>query len=136
MDLKRKIKNVILEQKSNQKLKETEYEKSLIRSDEDWEIIDNYLSSLLLKKAMDSDISNHEIELNRYCFEFTCPTNDSGEDILLTNGQKLHITHKDIKRFCRQHHFRLQFLNRLYSNNYKKSFFYDEVYTRFYLIKV
>ena len=135
MDLKRQIRKIIAEQKSDQKLKEIEYEKSLLRSDEDWEIIDNYLSSLLLQKAQESNGSKREIKLYTHCRELILPFNDSGEKIFLTN-KELRINHKDIERFCKQHHFGLWFINSSYYDELKKSFHYDDIRTRFYLIKV
>ena len=136
MDSKRQVRNVIAKQKSDPKSKETEYEKNLPRSDEDWEIIDNYLYSLLLKKALESNGNKYELRLDRYCIEIACPVNDSGENILLTNNEELRISHKDIERFCRQHHFGIRFINHLPYDKYEKSFYYDDIRTRFYLIKV
>lgn len=134
MDLKRQIRKIIAKQKSDQKLKMIEYEKSLLRSDEDWEIIDNYLSSLLLQKAQESNISKREIKLN-VSELYWIP------NLLLSDNKELRINHTDIQRFCKQHHFRLRYLNRQWYHNYPLdecdiSLHYNCITTRFYLIKV
>ena len=136
MNLKRLIGNVITHQQSDPKLKNAECEKSLLRSDKDWEIIDNYLYPLILKRALESKRNKHLIKLDRYCIELACPLNDSGENILLTNKEELCINHKDIERFCRQHHFGIRFINHIPYDKYETSFYYDDIRTRFYLIKV
>lgn len=92
------------------------------RTDEDWEIIDNYLCDVLALLASQYDGSSCEegifyLKNKKYIrlWAFACdgkltdPLDKNGNPIYLKDGTKLIIGQKDLVRFCKQHKFKLKY---------------------------
>jgi hypothetical protein len=95
--------------KRRERLAMQKYEQSLIRSDEEWEAIDEYLSALIskqIKSFTQKKFFIHFIVLGRFIdelFNVNIPPFDSKSDTT--------ISYRDIQRFCKQHHFWLLYRN-------------------------
>lgn len=135
MNLKRQLRETLRRKKEENKKADIEYKQSLIRSDEDWKKINDFLSKVIMEEA--------ERTGNRW-IELSCMFGDIGyfsqKDIILSDNKSLTINHQDIKRFCKQHHFKLRFKNlesvSLNETETFKALWYHDILTCAYLIRV
>lgn len=131
MTLKEQLENIVEDSTKKHEQKKREEEKSLIRSDEDWKLINEDLEHLVKELAKEGDIVEISIiddillygkYISINCrdlanLEFTRLINPIGvfdlSEFKLFNlkekGIELKITHKDIQRFCKQHEFKLRY---------------------------
>lgn len=144
MTLKEQVKNIVKDSEKKREQEKREKEKALIRSDEDWKVIDEYLENLLKELANEpllkfGFVFGKYIKIDCTCFsQIRFPKNSKNEFIYLKDGTRLEITHEDMKRFCKQHKLKLRYLiegrydyERLFSNKYVE---YRK--TKAYLVKV
>lgn len=115
MNLRKQLRVELREHEQLEKEKRKEEEKKLIRSPEDWNIIEKYIINLLIelsskpyRKIGFRRRKFISIDLASPCM--LCPTDNANKYIILENGSKLHITHKDMQRFCKQHKLKLKYL--------------------------
>lgn len=96
--------------------KRMEEEKKLIRSPEDWNIIEKYISNLLIELFSSMPYTKIgfrkrkfiNIDIGSHCM--SCPRDNANKYIILKDGSRLKITHKDMQRFCKQHKLKLKYL--------------------------
>lgn len=118
-----------------------EEEKKLIRSQEDWNIIEKYISNLLIKLSSSKPYLTIgfrrkkfiAIDLDSDCM--SCPKDNADKYIILKDGARLKITHKDMERFCKQHKLKLKYIL-VKELDYAISNRYREYQTSTYLIGV
>jgi len=141
MSLKKQFKD---ELKRSKKLKKEQAkrqidEQCLSRTDEEWRIIDEYLSDLLISLVAegiethkkDGYVWDYGLFFNKKCIEFdvsnegsylNSPKDKDGNAIYLQEGKQLIIGQKDIKRFCKEHKFKLRYG---YYDEWKNTYNYD-----------
>lgn len=115
MNLRKQLRVELREHEQLEKEKRKEEEKKLIRSPEDWNIIEKYISNLLIELSSSKPYTKIgfrrrkfiSIDLGSPCM--LCPTDNANKNIILKNGSELHITHKDMQRFCKQHKLKLKY---------------------------
>ena len=107
MNLRKQLRVELREHEQLVEEKRKEEEKKLIRSPEDWNIVEEYLRNLLIELSAKpyTKIGFSRKKFIRIDFGSPCI-----KDILLENGSKLDITHKDMQRFCKQHKLKLKYV--------------------------
>lgn len=115
MSLKEQLKVITKNAERERKEENRQRELKLVRSYEDWKIVESYLEKEL-KKAVARPGSLYKIGFRpgkylkidaAYPFGTSLVRDDNGNLIELSNGLKLTINYKDIQRFCKQHKLKL-----------------------------
>lgn len=140
MNLRKQLRAELRKHEQLEEKRKEEVEKKLIRSPEDWNIVEEYLRNLLIElsakpytKISFSRKKFISIDLGSPCM--LCPRDNANKDIILKDDLKLNITHKDMQRFCKQHKLKLKyFLDK--SHDFAFSNIYIEGQTFTYLIGV
>lgn len=143
MTLKEQLKDIVKVSKERSKQNKREEEKKLIRSAEDWEIVQKYLEKLL-KELAENPLRligfSKYIEIGCMSDYIFFPRNyedEKHEYVFLTNGQRLILNYKDIQRFCKQHNLKLKYIVYAeYGESRLSNKYLDYNMTESYLIKV
>lgn len=114
MSLKKQLRVFARNHEQQMEEKKLEEERKKIRSQEDWDIIDRYLSKLLTDVASRKDL----VKVGRARFIpidclsdcMVCPKDYDDKYIYLKNDSRLKIRHEDMKRFCKQHKLKLKYM--------------------------
>ena len=139
MSLKKQLRVFARNYEQEMEEKKLEEEQKKIRSQEDWDIIENYLSKLLTNVASRKDLVKVgrarfiPIDCHSDCMIF--PKDYYDKYIYLKNGSRLEIRHEDMKRFCKQHKLKLKYV---VNKEYRLIFSYEyiECQTITYLIGI
>ena len=111
MGLKKILRNEVKESKKREKEKRKKYERSLLRTDEEWEVVERYLRDRILQEIEESD-GDFWIEIDLCSLNF--PKDKNGEDIYFNDKKdeenRLRVNHKDVERFCKKYHLKLRYL--------------------------
>lgn len=115
MNLRKQLRVELREHEQLVEEKRKEEEKKLIRSPEDWNIVEEYLRNLLIELSAKPYTKigfsrKNFIRIDFYSPRLFHPCDNANKDILLANGSKLDITHKDMQRFCKQHKLKLKYV--------------------------
>lgn len=141
MNLKKQLKEIVKISKERNKENNRKRESDLIRSTEDWEIVQKYLDKLLkayATKPLRLIGFSKYIEIDCMSDNIIFPRDYENDDyIFLTNGQRLILNYKDIQRFCKQHKLKLKYIVYVGDGKSRLSNKYlDCNMTESYLIKV
>lgn len=143
MSLKKQLKTIVKKGKSKCKERERQEELKLVRSCEDWKIVESYLEKKIKEMAADPYSLNklglrlgNYIRIDKYhVFGTYFAMDDNGNFITLSDGSNFKINYKDIQQFCKQHKLKLLYESKVYGEVVISKNYYG-ILTEKYLIKV
>lgn len=155
MNLKERLNAIVKDSERQRAEKEREWEyPNPVRTDEDWKLIEEYLTNCLTEFAATTEIVTvkftkkfgGEIKKKYICIDclsgsMLFPRNEQGNIILLSSEESLEICNEDMKRFCKEQKLNLEYL--IYKTNKREYWEYEfsrdykgRSKTRSYLVEV